>query len=422
MKSTYMIPKAAQLKALTSRYYYDFLNGLLMLTVFISTFNHKLTKKLVIITLIIAAVKYIDIKMVKKLLQEPIVRVMLLTFSYMVLSLLWTPDFHEGKGIVENYIFYFMLPILVFSLIPDQKYISLLVKTFVIAMFINELISYGILFGIWGELNDQGYPTPFLHHTLYSVLVIIAIFIIGYELTRTKSIISRLFYLLFLLTMSGNLIISGGRNGQVTLFAIVLILAVSHFRSSYKKALLLLLTPILMFTVAFFSYDQFQERLKLIYTDSIAVIEQQNFRTSLGNRLFSYFLAEKYVKDYNYLVGEGAGSIKITKNTIIEKHFADAHQRAKQYSHFHQYYVSTLVQYGLIGLVLLFLMFYYLYKIKIKDPQLHYIKNIILLVIIISDTADGMLFIRAMMVVFAIFIGLVLAQQRVEQDILKRSI
>ena len=421
MNSTYLISRVTQLKALASRYYYDFLNGLLMLTVFISTFHHKLTKKLAIIILIIAAIKYIDFKMLKKLLQEPIVRVILLTFSYMALSLLWTPDFHEGKGIVENYIFYFMLPILVFALIPDQKYIYLLVKTFVFAMVINELISYGILFGVWGELNDQGYPTPFLHHTLYSVLVIIAIFIIGYELTRAKSIISRLFYLLFLLTMSGNLIISGGRNGQVTLFLIVLVLAVSHFRRSYKKALLLLFAPILIFAVAYFSYDQFQERLKLIYTDSIAVVEQQNFRTSLGNRLFSYFLAEKYMQDYNYLIGEGAGSVKITKNTIIEKHFADAYQNAERYSHFHQYYISTLVQYGLIGLVLLVLMFYYLYKIKIKDPQLHYIKNVTLLVIIISDTADGMLFIRAMMVVFAIFIGLALAQQRVEQDSLKRS-
>ncbi|MBU1642675.1 O-antigen ligase family protein [bacterium] len=406
---------------LASRYYYDLLNGLLMLTVFISTFNHKLTKKLLVITLIIAATRYIDIKMLKKLLQEPIVRVMLLTFSYMALSLLWTPDFHEGKGIVENYIFYFMLPILVFALIPDQKYIYLLVKTFVFAMVINELISYGILFEIWGELNDQGYPTPFLHHTLYSVLVIFAIFIIGYELIHTKSIISRLFYLLFLLTMSGNLIISGGRNGQVTLFVIVLILTLNYVQTSYKKALLMLFAPILIITVAYFSYDQFQERLKLIYTDSMAVIEQQNFRTSFGNRLFSYFLAEEYVKDYNYLIGEGAGSIKIIKNTIIDKHFSGAHQSARQYSHFHQYYISTLVQYGLIGLVLLFLMFYYLYKIKIKDPQLHYIKNITLLVIIISDTADGMLFIRAVMVIFAIFIGLALAQQRVEQDILKRS-
>jgi O-antigen ligase len=421
MKSTSLIQRVAQLKVLASRYYYDLLNGLLMLTVFISTFNHKLTKKLLVITLIIAAVKYIDIKMLKKLLQEPIVRVMLLTFSYMALSLLWTPDFHEGKGIVENYIFYFMLPILVFALIPDQKYIYLLVKTFVFAMVINELISYGILFEIWGELNDQGYPTPFLHHTLYSVLVIFAIFIIGYELIHTKSIISRLFYLLFLLTMSGNLIISGGRNGQVTLFVIVLILTLNYVQKSYKKALLMLFAPILIITVAYFSYDQFQERLKLIYTDSTAVIEKQNFRTSFGNRIFSYFLAEKYVKDYNYLIGDGAGSIKIIKNTIIDKHFSDAHQCARQYSHFHQYYISTLVQYGLIGLVLLFLMFYYLYKIKIKDPQLHYIKNITLLVIIISDTADGMLFIRAVMVIFAIFIGLALAQQRVEQDILKRS-
>lgn len=421
MKNISQMSKVAQIKALVSRHYYNFLNGLLVLTVFISTFNHKLTKKLVLTAFIIAAIKYIDIKMVKKMLQEPIIHVILITFAYMVISLLWTPDFHEGKGIIENYVFYFILPILVFALVPDQKYIHLLVKAFVIAMFINELISYGIIFGIWGELNDQGYPTPFVHHTLYSVLVIIAIFIIGYELTQTKNLVSRLFYITFLLTMSGNLIISGGRNGQVTLFLIVLVLVVSHFRKSYRKALLLLFTPIIIFTIAFFSYPQFHERLKLIYTDSVAVIEQQNFRTSLGNRLFSYFLAEKYVQDHNYLIGEGAGSITITKNAIIERHFSNADQNAKQYSHFHQYYVSTLVQYGLVGLILLFLMFYYLYKIKIVDPQLQFIKNITLLVIIISDMADGMLFIRAMMVVFAIFIGLALAQQRIERELLMRS-
>lgn len=406
--------QVALLKNRLMPYYYDFLNALLMLTIFATTFNHKFGKKLIFLTLLLASIKYINIQMMKQLLKQPIVQIMLVTFLYMLISLLWTPDFQEGKGIVENFIFYFLFPILVFSLIPNQKYIYLLVSTVVFTMFVNEIISYGILFHIWGSFDSLGFPTPFMHHTAYSMLVTIAIFIIGYEFTQTTELKLKLVYLVFLLTMSGNLIISGGRNGQVTLFLIALLLALGYFKKSYKKALILFFAPVILFVIAFFSYDQFQERTTRIYTDTLSVIEKQDFRTSFGNRLFAFFIADKYLEDYNFLVGEGAGSIKITKNDILKKHFSDTRHANTIYTHFHQYYVSTLVQYGLVGLSLLFLLFYYFYKVKIRDPKIHYLKNLTLLVMIISDLADGMLFIRSTMIIFAIFIGLVLAQSRIE--------
>jgi O-antigen ligase len=390
-----------------------------MLTIFLTTFNHKFGKKIVLITLLTASVKYINIQMLKQTLRQPIIKIMLITFFYMLISLSWSPDFQEGKGIVQNYVFYFLFPILVFSLIPDKKYIYMLIKVFVFTMFVNEIISYGILFDFWGSLDNLGFPTPFMHHTAYSMVVTIAIFIIGYELTQTRELRLRIIYFIFLLTMSGNLIISGGRNGQVTLFFIAFILALGYFRKSYKKALALFLAPVIVFIIAFFSYDQFQDRTIRIYTDTVSVIEKRDFRTSFGNRLFAFFIAEKYLEDYNFLVGEGVGSIKITKNNILEKHFTDTIHTNTTYTHFHQYYVSTLVQYGLIGLTLLFLLFYYFYKIKISDPKMNYIKILILLVMMISNLADGMLFIRSTMIIFAIFIGLILAQYRIENTTLK---
>lgn len=414
MNSYTLKTKVALLKNKLLHYYYDFLNALLMLTIFSTTFNHKLGKKAVFITLLAASIKYINVQMFKQALQQPVVKIILLTLLYMFISLSWSPNFQEGKGIVENYIFYFLFPILVFTFIPNQKYIYILIKVFVFTMFVNEIISYGILLNFWGSLDNLGFPTPFMHHTAYSMVVTIAIFIIGYEFTQTKELKFRIIYLVFLLTMSGNLIISGGRNGQVTLFLIVVIFALGYFKKAYKKSLLLLLAPILLFTIAFFSYDQFQQRFVRIYTDSASVIEKRDFRTSFGNRLFAFFIADKYIEDYNFLVGEGAGSIKITKNDILEKYFSDTKHANTTYTHFHQYYVSTLVQYGLIGLSLLFLFFYYFYKVKIRDPKMNYIRNLILLVMIISNLADGMLFIRSTMIIFAIFIGLILAQSRIE--------
>lgn len=387
-----------------------------MSTIFFTTLNHKLGKKIVILTLIIASIKHIDIKTLKELLKQPLIKILLATLLYMFISLAWTPDFYEGKGIIENYIFYFLLPIIAFSLIPNEKHIQLLIKVFIITMFVNEIISYGIIFELWGSLDNLGFPTPFMHHTAYSLFVTIAILIIGYEFIHENNLQVKFFYFIFLLTMSGNLIISGGRNGQATLLLTIIVFSILHFKTSLRKGLLLFLAPILLFTVAYFTFSQFKDRTDRIYSDSKAVIINQNFQTSFGNRLFAFFIADKYIEDYNYFLGEGAGSIKITKNKILEKHFKDVKHSNTIYTHFHQYYVSTLVQYGLVGLILLLFLFYYLFKIKIINSNINYIKNAIVMIMIFSNLGDGMLFIRTTMIVFAIFIGLILAQSRIEKN------
>ena len=399
-----------------STYYYPLLNALYAITLFMTTFHHKLGKGLLLITLLFAIVQHVKLPMLVIRLKEPLFIVMLTTLAYMTLSLIWTPDFHEGQGNVKNYLIYFILPIFTFSLISHKKQIHQLIKVFILAMFVNELISYSILFGFFGgSAAFDGYPTPFIHHSLYSIFVIIALFIIGYEFIYTKKILHKFIYLFFLLTMSGNLVISGGRNGQVTLILVIFVFALNYFRHSYKKALLLLLGPLLVFFIAYQTYDQFNDRLNKIYTDTEKVFLEQNYDTSFGNRLFSYILAEQYLKDYNYIRGEGAGSTRRIKNEIIDNNFSQAKQTARQYAHFHQYYISTLVQYGIIGLLLLLLFFYYLFKLKINNPEINYIRYVILLIMIFSNLSDGMMFTRSTMLIFALFIGLILAQYHIEQ-------
>jgi len=385
-----------------------------MFTIFFTTIQHKLGKKIILLTLFAAVISYFKIDMFKSLLKQPLFRVIILSLSYMFLSLLWTPDFHEGKGIVENYLFYFIFPLIAFSLIPNQKYIPLLIKAFLITMFFNEIISYGIMFEVWGTTYDYEFPTPFMHHTAYSMIVTVAILILGYDFTQEKDIKIKIFYFLFLLTMSGNLILSGGRNGQMTLLLAIAVLSLSYFKTSYKKALILLLSPFLLFCVAYFSFDQFKVRTNQMYNATQNVIVKQDFTSSFGTRLLSFAIAEKYIQEYPYIFGEGAGSIKITKDTILTTHFKETPRLHEGHKHFHQYYISTLIQYGLIGVMLLLSLFYYFYKLQIKDPRMRYIQYITLLVMIFSNLADGMLFIRSTMIIFAIFIGLVLAQNRIE--------
>ena len=399
---------------LYNQYHLKVLNFLLLTVVFISTFSHTISKKIIITTFILSFYKQTTWDQLKWYLRQPLIIVLLITFVYMSISLIWTPDFNQGRGIVENYIYYFLIPITIFSLIPNQKLIPYLIKTFIFSMFVNEVISYGIIFHIWGEMDSLGFPTPFVHHTIYSIFVAIALLLIGYQIAHSNNRLQQFLYLLFLVTMSGNLIISGGRNGQVTLLLTILVLALLSFRHSYKKSLLLLGSPILLFVLAFFLYGQFQERAIHIYTDAKQVFEDKNFETSFGNRLFSYFIAEKYVQDYNYFIGEGAGSIKTTKNALLDKYFKNVPHSNYIYTHFHQYYVSTLVQYGVIGLILLIMMFYFYYEIPIHNPEIQFLKKTLLLIMIFSNLADGMLFFRITMIIFAIFIGITIAQHRIE--------
>ena len=405
--------------------YYNFLNFLLIISTLSSTFHYKISKKLMLATFLVASFKYINFTNIKILLTEPLFKVILLFLAYISITLFWTPDFHEGRGNVQNYLYYFILPIIIFSLIPNKKYINIITNTYVVAIVTTSLISYAIYFkmlkfsyfrfGLWPNVKMY---SVFIPSNLYSVLVALGILLLLYNFIHSNYI-KKTLYLFPISSLLYILVLSGGRTGQVTLIAILVIISIVYSKTSVKTSLLILLTLLLISYTAYSTNKNFKNRTSKIYTETISTLNTKDYTTSVGVRLFSYVIANEYVKNYNFLVGEGAGSALITKNTIIKKYLSKEKEGAYRFPHFHQNYIRVFVQYGLIGLVLFLLMFYYIYKIKIKDSKINYIKNIILLTMLISNIFEELLFVRDTMLIFAIFIGIIIAQKIQENKDIK---
>lgn len=86
------------------------------------------------------------------------------------------------------------------------------------------------------------------------------------------------------------------------------------------------------------------------------------------------------------------------------------------FSQFHSSYMDVFGWLGLVGLVLTVLFLYSIYRIKIEDEFLRYIKLSLFFVLVFAYFPDSGLDSQYVMLLTSIFIGLLLVQQRLERE------
>ena len=87
-------------------------------------------------------------------------------------------------------------------------------------------------------------------------------------------------------------------------------------------------------------------------------------------------------------------------------------------SHFHNQYIQTSTQSGLVGLGLLFFFFYTVFKVKIKNVEIRNIKWILLSTFLVTFIPEPLFGRQFSLALFGLMLGLILAQYRSEQQIL----
>jgi len=345
----------------------------------------------------------------------PLIKIVSIYFLYILFSYSSSTTFYYYKGYIFNFFFYFILPLLLFSTVPIKKDINRYINLFLFIMVINEIISYGIFFNLWLAYKD-GFPIYFMNHTYYSILIIISIIFIFDKFLHAKNMFFKISTLFFISTMIINLVVSGGRNGQVTLMLSLLTLSLFFLKLSIKKTLLIILIPIIIFTVSYIVFPNFHQRTNLIYQDTANFIQKDDYSSSVGTRLFSYKLLHKYLDSSSgstVIFGSGTGSTKIIKNSLINQYFKgnESSSVVLQFNHFHQYYINTIVNFGIVGLILLFLFYFYIYKLHLNNIEISFYKSSILVIMIYSNLADGVLQERPIMLIFAFFIGIFISEK-----------
>ena len=165
-------------------------------------------------------------------------------FGLHVVGLLWTEDLMWGLHIVHK-MWYFLLLLPVLYTIVERKNIRQYISFFLLAVTISELFSYLIWFEIippfkYATLMN---PTPFMSHISYNPILAFAIYLLSHEVLFNKRLnkLKLYAYSFFVITMTINMFITGGRAGHVMYFVMLCIIIFQFFNFQKIKSLVAIL-------------------------------------------------------------------------------------------------------------------------------------------------------------------------------------
>jgi len=297
-----------------------------------------------------------------RLKDNKLVIAVLLYLLVHVVALLWTADIESGLWTLKKQLKFLFIPI--FMLFVKREHVKYYILAFLASMSLSEIWSYGIFFQLLplyggATLID---PIPLMSHITYNPFLAIAIYLLSYyvlfdhSINRSKKVI----YSFFIITMSINMFITGGRAGQVMYFAMLVVLIFQYFpKNAFKASSVSLFVLVITSSTFYLNSKIFSDRV-----DS-AVTELSDYKnhthSSTGMRISSAINSWSIIKE-NPVIGVGTGDYKnefikasIKNNLKLEDKLVIHNP--------HNMYVLILVQFGFIGLLALLYMFYAQIKI-----------------------------------------------------------
>lgn len=297
---------------------------------------------------------------------QPFFKSIILFYLFIALSLLWSTDINHGLEHLRKYYILLLIPIIYTSF--DRKWIPQIYSAFLAAMIISEILSYLIYFQLipfkykdsWSPLD----PSPFMHHTIYSIFLIFSIFLMTIQLLhKQKTKFLMLIYSFFILTMTANLFINAGRTGQFSLLITLFIFLSIQFKLHWAKTLFAAIaTSFILFTTAFFTSPNFHNRTLETYSSiDHFITEGSPLNDSTGLRFMMWKVAGDLIHD-NPLLGVGIGDERNMYQKVLLKKSSELKNDISGFSDFHNTYLQITVEAGIVGLLMFCFVFYTLYK------------------------------------------------------------
>jgi len=336
-----------------------------------------------------------------------------------------THGFFMNSGIKNEYQFivqhFLWLNTIFLILITSKIDYKKLLSAFLFGMLFSEIVSYLIYFKIinWKALKSAGLltksvspfdPSPFMHHTFYSLFLTIAILLIFDNLKNFRGII-KIFSMVFLVSATINLFINGGRTGQLALIFGVLVYAINKYKSykAFFKAFFLLIS---IFIIAYnFSYI-FKKRMNMGINGLENVYLHNNFESSWGKRIAGNIIFTKIVLNNPkiFVLGCGAGEAKEKFLEFAKAYDMKMYLAIKNFVHLHNQYFQLWCDGSILAVVLIILYFIYLYKYAPSPLTLS-----IIVVFAFSFIADVMLY-RPKTYMLFLFISALLLKEYSSND------
>jgi len=322
-----------------------------------------------------------------KIRSEKVVWFLLIFFFINLLSMLWTTDIKEGIYILK---FYFAITVVFVTFYTSMKerYLLPIIFAFLIAMFISEIVSYGVFLEWWTTKHSSpSMPTPFMHHVPYSIFLVVTIFLlIGQILNRRISLPLRIFEAIFLLSATANLFINGGRTGQLAFIFGLFVFVWSYFGTKFKYLFITVFVLASLFFAAYRFSPIFQNRVHQAVSD-IQKIQNNNLNSSWGSRIAMKIVSFDILKEHPF-IGVGVGDTRNAYREALEHPEFKKYTFTKNVHHVHDQYLQIALQAGLLGLIPFILFIYLLFTAKYKNLLSKSTLFAVLTVFIFSFSAD----------------------------------
>lgn len=347
-----------------------------------------------------------------RLLQSSLfIRVLGLFLLYSLLSVLWASDTEFALQYIGKYHHFLMIPVIYTAL--QKRYIPYVFSAFVLSVFVSELMSYGIFFHLFTYKGATAqFPTPFMHHITYSVILAFTGAILLTNLFTAKEYKYKLFNMLFFITVTINLFINGGRTGQVAFMALMGLLPFLLIKHKIKAAVLAFSIIFTSFFLAYTYSDNFTARIDQ-FEKGVAKIFNSNDYTDQGGMRAALWIVGADIFMQHPVKGTGIGNAMKEANLVASEH-GFKHKNMNEFADYHNMFLNEAVELGSIGLLLVLFVLYALLRLKFETKQYFILNTMFVLSFVIFSMTHNTLHLMNPMVFFALFSGLFLGISRIE--------
>jgi O-antigen ligase len=274
--------------------------------------------------------------------------------GFAVLSLAWSGDRVAGLDYLAKYRYLLLIPILATSLRAGcQRRVE---TAFLIGTGLSLAVSYAVFAGLI-RLRDAypGNPAPSMSHLDYSmVLAVAGLIALTRLLEEGQHPGQRLAWAALLAFVVGGLLINIGRSGQVAFVGAAVVLTPMILRDrSWSRAAAGLIGVVLVLGAASLAVEPFRLRVLGAVRELEAVAVEGRYDSNQGKRVAGAIVALDMVRE-RPLIGTGVGAAMGRFRELLDKRHRDLRPFVSWFPHFHNQYLQTVSETGLIGLATLF--------------------------------------------------------------------
>ena len=327
----------------------------------------------------------------------------------LTLSLLWTSPENLKFGIKYITRYWYLLPMFALFTSLKKTFVKPLLFAFLAGVLVSVAGSYCVYFQLvpFEKYAYEG-ASPFMHHTLYSLFLALSIAILTDWLLTAQNLGLRITYSILWLFFTVNLFINIGRAGQLLFFILLMIVLIRRFKVTLFSVIAVLVLLGGIFYAAFTLSPQFKHKMELTQKN----LSRIDYNTSLGARIGLDIVAKDIVKQHP-LIGVGIGDYLSEKAKTINKKYPDR-TYVKFLVHYHNQYAEFAVIAGIFGLFSYLLLLLCIGRLQVRDKHIQTLQYLFLTTFVLSSLVDAMFHLNRPLSLFALFVGIVLAQHRIE--------